>query len=86
MVVVSSDLMNDGPNGVVIVVPITTSERGLPSHVELDRSESGLRQTSWAKAEDVRSISDERLHRSVGRLGPERMHELSQTLRLLLEL
>lgn len=87
VVVVSSDLMNDGPGGVVVVVPVTTADRGLPSHVELDVAESGLREVSFAKAEDVRSISDRLLLGApVGRLGPEPMHELSRALRLLLEL
>jgi mRNA interferase MazF len=87
VVVVSSDLMNDGPGGVVIVVPVTTVHRGLPSHVELDADESGLREVSFAKAEDVRSISDRRLvDGAVGRLGPERMHEIGRALRFLLEL
>jgi mRNA interferase MazF len=86
VVVVSSDLMNDGPTGVVVVVPVTTADRGLPSHIELDPSESGLPQISFAKAEDVRTISEERLGEVVGRLGPAPMHEISQALRLLLEL
>jgi mRNA interferase MazF len=71
---------------VVVVVPVTTADRGLRSHIELDADESGLRHTSFAKAEDVRSISEARLDRRVGLLGPERMHELGRALRLLLEL
>ena len=64
--VVSADPLNEGPAGVVIVVPITTTRRGLPSHVEIDAPESGLSDVSYAKCEDVKSVSDRRL---VARLG-----------------
>lgn len=49
-----------------MVVPITTTYRGLPSHVEIDRGNSGLDEVSYAKCEDVKSISEQRL---VGQLG-----------------
>ncbi len=40
-VVVSADALNQSPAGVVVVVPITTTYRGLPSHVEIDRAVQG---------------------------------------------
>ena len=54
-VVVSADLLNDGPAGVVVVVPLTTAARGLPSHVEISAEQSGLDEVSYAKGEDVKS-------------------------------
>jgi len=41
-VIVSADALNDGPASVVVVVPITTTYRGLPSHIEIDQGGSGL--------------------------------------------
>jgi mRNA interferase MazF len=64
-VIVSDDLMNSGPSGLVIVVPLTSRRRDLPSHVELDPT-SGLDTPSYAKCEDVKSISTERLVHAIG--------------------
>lgn len=58
--VVSDDQMNAGASGLVIVVPLTTRHRDLPSHVEIE-PDSGLDVTSYAKCEDVKSVSTERL-------------------------
>lgn len=60
-VVVSVDKFNHGLSGLAIVVPITGTDRGQPLHVRVDPPEGGLRKTSFAKPEDVRSISQERL-------------------------
>ncbi len=68
--IVSDDLMNDGPSGLVIVVPVTTTRCGLPSHIEIDDPMSGLDAISYAKAEDVKSISVRRL---VARIGSARV-------------
>lgn len=55
---------------VVLVVPLTTRDRGLPHHVEISSTESGLRRASWARTDDIRAISTRRLTRSspIGRL------------------
>ena len=58
--IVSDDLMNTGPSGLVIAVPMTTRRRDLPCHVEIDAT-VGLDAPSYAKCEDVKSISTERL-------------------------
>ncbi len=85
-VVVSDDDLNDGPSGLVIVVPMTSARRGLPSHIELDDPGTGLDEVSYAKCEDVKSISDRRL---IGRLGaspPAALFEMERVLRYLLGL
>ena len=85
-VVVSSDMLNAGPGGVVVVVPTTTSHRSLPLHVEIERGESGLAEVSYAKCEDVKSVAVERMVRSFGATPPEVLHRVEQTLRYVLEL
>jgi mRNA interferase MazF len=85
-VVVSSDLLNDGRAGVVVVVPITTAHRGLPSHVEIDRSGSGLDDVSYAKCEDVKSISEQRLIGRLGAASDEAIFQIARALRFLLDL
>ncbi len=84
--ILSSDLLNDSRAGVVIVVPITTAHRGLPSHVELDRGDSGLDEVSYAKCEDVKSISEQRLLRRLGAVGDEAVFQIARVLRFLLDL
>ncbi len=85
-VLVSSDDVNRGPAGVVIVVPTTSKRRGLPSHVELETRETGLDVTSYAKAEDVKSVSTERLIYKLGAVPLLVMYELDEALRLVMEL
>jgi len=84
-VVVSADQLNESPAGVVIVVPCTTTYRGLPSHVELDPENSGLDAVSYAKCEDVKSVSDHRLVARLGTVNDEALFELSRALRFLLD-
>ena len=43
-----------------IIVPVTTTDRGWPNHVELTGS-TGLRSPSWAMTEQIRTVSRERL-------------------------
>lgn len=84
--VVSDDAMNDGPSGLVVVIPLTTTRRGLPSHIELDDPATGLNQVSYAKCEDIKSISE---HRLTGRLGSApvgAMFQIESVLRYLLRL
>lgn len=85
-VVVSSDMLNAGPGGVVVVVPTTTARRGLPVHVEIEPGASGLDEASYAKCEDVKSVATERLVRRFGVAAPEAVHRIGQTLRYVLQL
>lgn len=85
-VVVSADLLNDSPAGVVVVIPITTTHRGLPSHIEIDQGDSGLDEVSYAKCEDVKSISEQRLIARLGSVGEDVVLQAARALRFLLEL
>ena len=85
-VVVSSDLLNDSRAGVVVMVPITTTYRGLPSHVEIDSGRSGLDEVSYAKCEDVKSISEQRLIGRLGAVSDDAIFQIARALRFLLDL
>jgi mRNA interferase MazF len=85
-VVVSSDQLNESPAGVVIVVPCTTTWRGLPSHVEIDPDRSGLDDICYAKCEDVKSISDRRLVARLGVVDEEALYAMARALQFLLDL
>ena len=85
-IVVSTDGLNEGPAGVLRVVPITSARRNLPSHVEIEAGESGLDHPSYAKCEDVKSVSERRLVDKLGVASPEPLFEIGRVLRYLLEL
>ncbi|MGQ0826705.1 MAG: type II toxin-antitoxin system PemK/MazF family toxin [Actinomycetota bacterium] len=84
-VVVSADRLNESRAGVVIVVPCTTRPRGLPSHIELEPDTSGLDEISYAKCEDVKSVSDHRLIARLGSVTDETLFGISRALRFLLD-
>lgn len=45
--VISVDLFNHGPAGLVVIAPIITRFRGIASHVEVNPPEGGLRARRW---------------------------------------
>ncbi len=79
-------MLNSGPGGVVVVIHLTTAYRGLPLHVEVEADISGLDEISYAKCEDVKSVSIERLERRFGAVSPEVLAHIRQVLRYLFEL
>lgn len=85
-VVVSVDILNNGPGGLVVVVPITSSGYGLRSHVELDPQGSGSDHISYARCDQLRVVAAERLSSRKGLVGPEEMRAIDQALRFVLDL
>ena len=76
---------NESRAGIVIVVPCTTTRRGLPSHIELDPQSSGLDDITYAKCEDIKSISDERLIARLGDAPLDALFDITRSLRFLLD-
>lgn len=90
-VVVSNDRANAAveqrSRGVVTVVPVTSSvEHVYPFQTLLAADATGLRVDSKAQAEQIRSVSVERLGPVIGRVPPLLMSELDDALRLHLQL
>lgn len=86
VLVLSEDLFNRGPAELVIVLPITSRLRGIPSHVPLTPPEGGLKVQSAVLCEAVRSISKRRLVQRWGIVGAPRMKSIEDALRILLRL
>lgn len=84
--VISVDQFNRSRAGLVFVVPITTTERAVRSHVPIAEGEGGLLKPSFAKAEDTKSISKERLIHRLGRVRPQTLAAIEDRLRVLLGL
>ena len=68
------------------VVPITSRAKEFPLHVRIDPPEAGLQYPSFAKGEDVRSVSRERLSKPLGRVSPTVLRQVEDRLRLVLGL
>jgi len=69
--------------GVVTVVPVTSNvDRVYPFQVLLPSDQSGLQRDSKAQAEQIRSISIERVTKRVGTVPPELMLAVDEALRL----
>lgn len=85
-VIVSADALNEGPAGVLLVVPVTSARRDLPSHIEIEDGGSGLDQVSYAKCEDLGSISERRLVHQIGAVESAVMVDIEHVLRYLLDL
>jgi len=84
--VLSVDKFNHGPAELVIVVPITKTQRGIPTHVMVPAGEAGLTFDSYIKCEDLRSISKDRLVRHMGDVTYPRIEGVQRYVRLLLGL
>lgn len=79
--VVSMEVRNRLAND-VIVVPLTTTLRPAPTHVELPAGEGGLKQTSMAKCEQVTTLDKSFLLRGpfAGTVRPSLMHEIEKAI------
>jgi len=84
--VVSHDRFNKGPAELVVIVPLTTTFRGIPLHVAIAPPEGGVKRPSFAKCEDVRSVSKQRFSRRWGSVSATTMAAIADRLRVLLDL
>ncbi len=87
-IIVASELHCRFPIDMTIVVPLTTRDRGLPHHVRVASSASGLDRPSWARTEDVTAVSTERLtgRRPLGRLTAAEVDDVRHWLRRMIDL
>jgi mRNA interferase MazF len=85
-VVVASELHCRFPIDMTLVVPLTTRNRGLAHHVLIQSAESGLHRASWARTDDVRSISTQRFTRNeaIGALSEQERLEVRRWLHRML--
>lgn len=86
-VVVSHNALNRSRADLVIVVPVTRTQRGLPSHVEIAADgASGLTDTSYAQTEQVRAVSATRLGRRLGAVASGEQAQIDRSLQRMLDL
>jgi mRNA interferase MazF len=84
--ILSEDIFNEGPAEMVVVAPITRTQRKIRWHVSVAPPEGGLSSESFIQCENVRSVSRQRLKRRRGRVSPPVMQQVEDRLRILLGL
>lgn len=72
-----------GRHGVPVVLPVTRTRRGYPTHVELD---GVLPVVSYVQCELIRAIPAERLIRTVGSVDIVHLARIETILRRILDL
>lgn len=70
----------------MIVVPITSQNKKIRSHIKIDKGEGGLNLESFAKCEDIRSVSKQRLIKRLGSVSKQTLENVEETLRFLIAL
>ncbi len=86
VLVISDDAFNHGPADLVIVLPLTTTDRGLPLHVAVNAPDGGLRYDSFVMCEAIRSISRTRLIDRWGSVSPAILSDVEDRLVIVLDL
>ena len=84
--ILSVDAFNHGHAGLVVAAPLTSRLKGIPWHVGVQPPEGGVRQTSYIKCEDIRSLARERLRECWGTVTPQTLAAVEDRVRILLGL
>ena len=74
------------PIPMALVVPLTSRDHGLPHHIAISSTESGLSRPSWARTDDIRAISTTRFTRSfpLGRLSDQEVEQVRKWVHRML--
>jgi mRNA interferase MazF len=86
VLVLSENIYNQGPAGLVFGIPITSKLRSLPHHLRLQPPEGGLTLPSSLLCDGLRSLSRERLVRKLGVVSPTTLAKAEDILKILLGL
>lgn len=87
VLIVSNDIFNRGPAGLVFVLPLARTDRRIPAHIPIDPPEGGVKERSYALCDAIRSITKDRLTGAAwGKVSPETMGRVSEMLRILMDL
>jgi mRNA interferase MazF len=87
VLIVSTNMFNHGPAGLVFVLPLTRTDRRIPIHIQIDPPEGGLSARSFILCDALRSISRDRLGaRPWGSVTGATLRQIEDHLRILMEL
>lgn len=83
-VVVSANWFNETRAELHLVVPISSTLRGIGTHYRIDPPSGGLDAPSEAMCEHLRSVAADRFVSKRGSLSREQMDELAKRIKLLI--
>ena len=86
VIVVSAQAWLDSNPPVITVLPFTRTRRDRTTHIEVEPGSSGLKATSYAKCEDIRAISPDRVVHHYGQADDLVVSRIKAILRRLLSL
>ena len=86
VLIVSTNLVNQARNDLVVAVPMTTRYRGVDLHVPISPPEGGVREQSYIRCENIRALSHRRLGRRLGTVSSATMSAVEKALRVILQL
>jgi mRNA interferase MazF len=82
--IISDDLFNHSLAEIVIIIPITSKYKGIPTHIELKNNLLSVK--SYIKTEGIGSVSVSRLIRKIGDADSQTLQLVEDRLKLLLGL
>ncbi|MGH2559876.1 MAG: type II toxin-antitoxin system PemK/MazF family toxin [Thermomicrobiales bacterium] len=83
--VISNDRFNRTPHTFCILVPLTRTDRGIPSHIPVHPPEGGVRDVSFVLCEQAKSLSVSRLHRRLGTVDPSTAERVQAMVGLFID-
>ncbi len=86
VVIVSTNAVNVAAFPMYTVVPLTTTDRGIPLHVRIVPPDGGVREPCVAMVEHIHGADRQRFRTCWGQLNSSTMDEISDRLRILLQL
>jgi mRNA interferase MazF len=86
VLVVSGRSLNGAPSRLVTVVPFTTRDRRIRSHIRFEPGVTGLARTSFARTDQHRVVSQDRLEYQMGLADAATMAAVETWLRIFLDL
>jgi len=84
--ILSVDAFNNGPAHLVVVAPLTSTNKGIPLHFEIIPPEGGVKNNSYILCDQIRTISTDRLIDCWGKVTIETMLEVEKRIKQLLAL
>lgn len=80
-VIIQNNIGNKySPTVIVAFISSSIHKAKLPTHVEINNSNSGIPEPSIIMCEQIRTIDKSRLERMVGHLSEDKKHELNKAL------
>jgi len=80
--IISDDLLNQSLAEMVIILPITSKNKNIPTHIEINYD--FLEMKSYIKTEDIRAISVNRLIKRLGMVEGQILDHVSECIKMLL--